>query len=84
MFFGCGAVTPGPSHKHDITFFVKVRLKSVQQLCDSKVAARRVQSVTVLSSRVETRMCAMSCLNFLFLSVFLLRLRLLFCFVVVI
>ena len=51
-----GAATPGPSRECDITFLVKGRPKSVQQLRDSTVAARRAQSVTVPSSRV-TREC---------------------------
>ena len=53
MFVRDGAVTPGPSRKCDITFFVKGRPKSARQLRDSTVAARRVQSVTVPSSRVS-------------------------------
>ena len=48
-----GAVTPGPSRECDITFFVKGRPKSARQSRDSTVAARRVQSVTVPSSRVS-------------------------------
>ena len=56
MFIGSAVVTPGPSRECDITFFVKGREKSAQQLRDSTVAVRRVQSVTVLSSRV-TRKC---------------------------
>ena len=56
MFVRKGAVTPGPSREFDITFFVKGRPKSTQQLRDSTVAVRRVQSVTVPSSRV-TRKC---------------------------
>ena len=53
MFVRDGAVTPGPSRKCDITFFVKGRPKSARQLRDSTVAARSVQSVTVPSSRVS-------------------------------
>ena len=53
MFVRDGAVTPGPSRKCDITFFVKGRPKSARQLRDSTVAARGVQSVTVPSSRVS-------------------------------
>ena len=53
MFVRDGAVTPSPSCKCDITFFAKGRPKSAQQLRDSTVAARRVQSVTVPSSRVS-------------------------------
>ena len=56
MFVCNGAVTPGPSRECDITFFLEGRPKSAQQLRDSTVAARRAQSVTVLSSRV-TREC---------------------------
>ena len=48
-----GAVTPGLSRECDITFFVKGRPKSARQSRDSAVAARRVQSVTVPSSRVS-------------------------------
>ena len=44
-----GAVTARPSRECDITFFVRGRPKSAQQLWDSTVAARRAQSVTVLS-----------------------------------
>ena len=55
MFVRDGAVTPGPSRECDITFFVKRRPKSARQSRDSTVAARRVQSVTVPSSRVVTR-----------------------------
>ena len=51
MFVRDGAVTPGPSRECDITFFVKGRPKSARQSRDSAVAARRVQSVTVPSSR---------------------------------
>ena len=46
MFVRDGAMTPGPSRKCDITFFVKGRPKSAQQSRDSTVAARSVQSVT--------------------------------------
>ena len=53
MFVRDGAVTPGPSRKCDITFFVKGRPKSARQSRDSTVAARKVQSVTVPSSRVS-------------------------------
>ena len=53
MFACDGAVTPGPSCKCDITFFVKGRPKSARQSRDSTVAARSVQSVTVPSSRVS-------------------------------
>ena len=53
MFVRNGAVTPGPSRECDITFFVKGRPKSAQQLRDSTVAVRRAQSVTVPSSRVS-------------------------------
>ena len=53
MFVGNGAVTSGPSRECDITFFVKGRPKSARQSRDSTVAARRVQSVTVPSSRVS-------------------------------
>ena len=52
MFVRDGAVTPGPSRECDITFFVKGRPKSARQSRDSTVAARRVQSVTIPSSRV--------------------------------
>ena len=48
MFVRNGAVTPGPSHKCDITF-VKRRPKSAQQPRESAMAARRAQSVTVPS-----------------------------------
>ena len=48
-----GAVAPGPSRECDITFFVKGQPKSARQSRDSTVAARRVQSVTVPSSRVS-------------------------------
>ena len=37
MFVRDGAVTPGPSRKCDITFFVKGRPKSAQQSRDSPV-----------------------------------------------
>ena len=50
MFLRNGAVTPGPSRKCDITFFVKGRPKSAQRSLDSAVVARSVQSVTVSSS----------------------------------
>ena len=53
MFVRNGAVTPGLSRECNITFFVKGRPKSVRQSRDSTVAARRVQSVTVPSSRVS-------------------------------
>ena len=53
MFVRDGAVTPGPSRECDITFFVEGRPKSARQSRDSTVAARRVQSVTVPSSRVS-------------------------------
>ena len=53
MFVRDGAVTPGPSRECDIAFFVKRRPKSARQSRDSTVAARRVQSVTVPSSRVS-------------------------------
>ena len=53
MFVRDGAVTPGPSSECDITFFAKGRPKSARQSRDSTVAARRVQSVTVPSSRVS-------------------------------
>ena len=56
MFVRKGAVTPGPSRECGITFFCKGRPKSVQQLRDSTVAARRAQNLTVPSSRV-TREC---------------------------
>ena len=46
-------MTPGPSRECGITFFVKGRPKSARQSRDSTVAARRVQSVTVPSSRVS-------------------------------
>ena len=49
MFVRNGAMTPGPSREYDITFFVKGRPKSAQQLRDSTVAVRRAQSVTVPS-----------------------------------
>ena len=49
MFVRNGAVTPGPSRKCDIAFFLKGRPKSAQHLRDSAVAARGVQSVTVPS-----------------------------------
>ena len=65
MFFGNGAVTPGQSRECDITFFVKGRPKSAQQLRDSTVAARRVQSVTIPSSRV-TRECLSPALRYPF------------------
>ena len=53
MFGRNGAVTPGPSSDCDITFFVKGLPKSARQSRDSTMAARRVQSVTVPSSRVS-------------------------------
>ena len=53
MFVRDGAVTPGPSRECDITFFGKGRPKSARQSRDSTVAVRRVQSVTVPSSRVS-------------------------------
>ena len=53
-----GAVTPRPSREYDITFFVKGRPKSARQPRDSTVAARRVQSVTVPSSRVSRECCS--------------------------
>ena len=53
MFLRYGAVTPGPSRECDITFFVKGQPKSARQLRDSTLAACRVQSVTVPSSRVS-------------------------------
>ena len=53
MFVRNGAVTPGPPRECDITFFVKGRPKSAKRSHDSTVAARRVQSVTVPSSRVS-------------------------------
>ena len=53
MFVCNGAVTPGPSRECDITVFVKGRPNSARQSRDSTVAARRVQSVTVPSSRVS-------------------------------
>ena len=53
FFVRNGAVTPGPSREGDITSFVKGRPKSARQSRDSTVAARRVQSVTVPSSRVS-------------------------------
>ena len=53
MFVRNGAMTPGPSCECDITFFVKGRPKSARQSRDSTVATRRVQSVTVPSSRVS-------------------------------
>ena len=53
MFARDGAATPGPSPECDITFFVEGRPKSARQSRDSTVAARRVQSVTVPSSRVS-------------------------------
>ena len=49
MFVHNGAVTPGPSRECDITF-VKGRPRPAKQLRDSRVAARRVQSVTAPSS----------------------------------
>ena len=49
MFFGNGVVTPGLSRECGMIFFVKGQPKCAQQLCDSTVAARRVQSVTVPS-----------------------------------
>ena len=49
MFVRNDAVTPGLSRKCDTTFIVKERPNSGQQL---RVAARRVQSVTIPSSRV--------------------------------
>ena len=55
MFVRNGAVTPGPSRECDITFFVKRRPKSARQSRDSTVAARRVQSVTIPSSRVSRK-----------------------------
>ena len=58
MFVRNGAVTPGPSRECDITFFVKGRPKSVRHSRDSTVAARRVQSVTVPSSRVSRECCS--------------------------
>ena len=60
MFVRNGAVTPGPSRECDITFFVKGRPKSARQSRDrlSTVAARRVQSVTVPSSRVSRECCS--------------------------
>ena len=54
MFVRDGAVTPGgPSRECAITFFVKGRPKSARQSRDGTVAARRVQSVTVPSSRLS-------------------------------
>ena len=53
MFVRDGAVTPGPSRECDITFLVKGLPKSSQQLRESAVAVRRVQSVTVPSFLVE-------------------------------
>ena len=53
MFVRNGAVTPGPSCECDITFFVKGRPKCARQSRDSAVTGRRVQSVTVPSSRVS-------------------------------
>ena len=53
MFVRNGAVTPGPSRKSDITFFVKGRPKSARQSRDGTVVARRVQSVTIPSSPVS-------------------------------
>ena len=53
MFVRDGAVTPGPSRECDITFFVKGRPKNARQSRGSTVAARRVQSVTLPSSRVS-------------------------------
>ena len=53
MFVRDCAVTPGPSRECDITTFVKRRPKIARQSRDSTVAARRVQSVTVPSSRVS-------------------------------
>ena len=50
MFVRDGAVTPGPSRECNITFFGMGRPKSAQQLLDSTVAVRRVQSITVPSS----------------------------------
>ena len=47
MFVRSGAVTPGPSHECDITFFAKGRPKSAQQLRDSTVAVRRAQSTVI-------------------------------------
>ena len=47
-----------PSRECDITFFVKGRPKSARQARDSTVAARRVQSVTVPSSRVSRECCS--------------------------
>ena len=56
MFVRNDAVTPGPSRECNVTFFVKGRPKSAQQLRDSTLAARRVQSVTVQSFPDDTRM----------------------------
>ena len=56
MFVRDGAVTPGLPRECDITFFVTGRPKPEQQLRHSTVVARRVQSVTVPSSRL-TREC---------------------------
>ena len=53
MFVRNGAVTPRPSRECDITFFVKGRPNSARQSRDSTVAALRVESVTVPSSRVS-------------------------------
>ena len=53
IFVRNGAVTPGLSRECDITCFVKGQPKSGRQLRDSTVAVRRVQSVTVPSSRVS-------------------------------
>ena len=44
LFVRTGAVTAGPSRECDITFFVKGRPKSAQQLRDSTVAVCRVQT----------------------------------------
>ena len=52
LFVCNGAVTPGQSREFDITFVVKGRPRSTQKLRDSTVVARRVQSVTVPSSRM--------------------------------
>ena len=55
MFVRDGAVTPGPSRECDITSFVKGWPKSARQSRDSTVTARRVQSITVPSSRVSRK-----------------------------
>ena len=53
MFVCNGAVTPGPSRECNITFFVKGQPQSAFNRMTGTVAERRVQSVTVPSSRVS-------------------------------